>query len=300
MKGITVIVLAILLFGSCSTVLANPPLVPPVQYEQFCEAQKVSGTGVIDVSTSVIDKKIALEYQNMMAGNGDIELDSENAYSQNADKLKRNITSVNGGNESGLNLYEKTKLTYAGDDPLTGGKYLNSKAFYGGIGANVREMFSVNEMEKDETSFFASTTPYQPAPIYDQCARTEGNCKVESQDINASSDDAAQQPILLDRKEIDPEDLIGKLKDAGRDTEKVERLMTSKDEVYIPSHLIGIETTNSFNGTWGTDATWHKIFYKDIKAQEMFTGTFEAEKTIKFHENPVPDNIHPPCLGIDC
>jgi hypothetical protein len=265
MKGIAiVVVLAIFLFGSCSTVLANPPLIPPVQYEQFCEAQKVSGTGVIDVSTSVIDKKIALEYQNILAGNGDIELDSEHAYSQDADKLKRNITSVNGGNESGLNLFEKTKMTYAGDDPLTGGKYLNSKAFYGGIGANVQEMFSVNEMEKDETSFFASTTPYQ----------SKGN--------------------------VCPENLIKKLKEASRNTTEVESLMTANNEVYIPSHLIGIETKNSFNGTWGTDATWHKIFYKDIKAHEMFTGTFEAEKTIKFHENPVPDNIHPPCLGIDC
>jgi hypothetical protein len=32
----------------------------------------------------------------------------------------------------------------------------------------------------------------------------------------------------------------------------------------------------------------------------MFTGTFEAEKTIKFHENPVPEREHAPCEGIDC
>jgi hypothetical protein len=267
MKGVVLVVamLAVALIGGCSTVLANPPLVPPIQYEQFCEAQKVAGTGVIDVSTSIVDKKIALEYYNTMAGDGDLELDSEHAYSQDADKLKRNVTSVNGGNQSGLNLYETTKMTYTGATPLTGGKYLNSKAFYGGIGANVQEMFSVNEMEKDETSFFASTTPYEP------------------------------------KTNVSPEDLIGKLKDAGRDTAMVEELMTAKkDSVYIPSHLIGIETKNSFNGTWGTDATWHKIFYKDIKAHEMFTGTFEAEKTIKFHENPVPDKINTPCEGIDC
>jgi hypothetical protein len=307
MKGIAIaVVLAIFLIGSCGTVLANPPLIPPIQYEQFCEAQKVSGTGIIDVSTSVIDKKIALEYQNTMAGEGDIELDSEHAYSQDADKLKRNITSINGGDESGLNLYEATKLTYAGDTPLAGGKYLNSKAFYGGIGADVREMFSVYEMEKDETSFFASTTPYQPAPNGVPCEGLECSRMVsESIDTNASSDDAAmnQQPqssSSLNGNGIRPEDLIGMLKDAGRDTEKVERLMTSKYGVYIPSHLIGIETKNSFNGTWGTDATWHKIFYKDIKAHEMFSGVFEAEKTIKFHENPVPDKIPASCEGIDC
>jgi hypothetical protein len=124
-------------------------------------------------------------------------------------------------------------------------------------------MFSVNEMEKDETSFFASTTPYQP-------------------------------------NNVSPEDLLVDLKNAGRNTTAVEELMTANNGVYIPSHLIGIETKNSFNGTWGTDATWHKIFYKDIKAHEMFTGTFEAEKTIKFHENPVPEKTNIPCEGIDC
>ena len=60
-----------------------------------------------------------------------------------------------------LNLIQTTKLTYAGETPLTGGKLLNSKAFYGGIGANVQELFSVNEMEQDQTAFFASTTPYE-------------------------------------------------------------------------------------------------------------------------------------------
>ena len=102
MKGVVgIVVLAIALMGLCGTVMANPPIVPPVQYEQFCENHKVSGTGIIDVSTSVIDKKIALEYFNTMNGDGDLELDQETAYSQNADKLKRNVSSVNGGNESG-------------------------------------------------------------------------------------------------------------------------------------------------------------------------------------------------------
>ena len=259
MKGAVIVVLAIALMGLCGTVMANAPIVPPVQFEQFCDNQKVSGTGVIDVSNSVIDKKIALEYYNTMNGDGDLELDQETAYSQDADKLKRNVSSVNGGNESNLNLVQATKMTYKGDTPLTGGKMLNSKAFYGGIGANVQELYSVNEMEQDETAFFSSTTPYNP---------TNG---------------------------MTPQNLVGALKSAGRDTDAVGQLMGSN-----PAHLVGIETKNTFNGTWGTDATWHKIFYKDIKAHEMFTGTFEAEKTIKFHENPVPEKERLACDGIDC
>ena len=299
MKGVIVVafMVAIALMGGCGIVLANPPLIPPVQYEQFCEAQKVSGTGIIDVSTSIIDKKIALEYYNTMAGDGDLELDSEHAYSQDAEKLKRNIASVNGGNQSGLNLYETTKMTYAGETPLTGGKYLNSKAFYGGIGADVQEMFSVNEMEKDETSFFASTTPYQPAD--EKMKPCHGpNCRDPALMEKCEGPDCPDHDHRM--RNVSPEDLIKKLKEAGRDTEEVEDLMTASNEIYVPSHLIGIETKTSFNGTWGTDAKWHKIFYKDIKAHEMFTGTFEAEKTIKFHENPVPDQIQPPCDGIDC
>jgi hypothetical protein len=259
MKGVVIaIVLTAFLIGCCSTGLATPPVVPPVQYEQFCENQKVSGTGVIDVSTSIVDKKIALEYYNVMSGDGDLELDQEHAYSQNADKLRRAVSSVNDGKKSNLNLFENTKLTYSGTTPLVGAKYLNSKKFYGGIGAEVQEMFAVTEMEKDQTSFFVSTTPYNPP------------CNT-------------------------PEKLIDNLKDAGRDTDAVASLMGNN-----PAHLIGIETKNTFNGTWGTDAKWHQIFYKDIKAHEMFTGQFEAEKTIKFHENPVPEEVHEACEGIDC
>ena len=138
MKGVIVAVALVLAQLLCCTVMANPPLVAPIQYEQFCEEQKVSGNGVIDVSTSIIDKKLALEYFNNMAGDGDLELDQEHAYSQDSDKLKRSIDSVNGGNESELNLYEKTKLTYSGETPLVGTKSLQSKAFYGGIGAKVQ------------------------------------------------------------------------------------------------------------------------------------------------------------------
>jgi uncharacterized repeat protein (TIGR01451 family) len=234
----------------------------PIQYGQFCEAQKISGTGIIDVSTSMYDKKIALEYYNSMNGQGDIELDQEHAYSENADKLKRNINSVNGGNESTLNLYENLNLIYSGAQPLQGEKFIHSKAFYGGIGAQIREAFSVKDMEKEEVSFFAQTMPYQP---HDGLRNFRNG---------------------LDR--------------AGRETEIVDSLMKTRENISNPAYLIGIETKNTFNGTWGTDASWRKIFHKEISAHEMFKGTFEAEKQIKFHEYPVEEMKHMACDGIDC
>jgi hypothetical protein len=236
----------------------RPPMDQPVQFEQFCEAKKVSGQGVIDSGTSIIDKELALEYNDVMTGNGDLELDQEQAYSQNSDKLKRNIDAVNGGNESNLNLFEKSSLTYSGEDPLVGGKYLNSREFYGGIGADVKEVFSASQMEKEQTTFF-STMPEEA---------------VQKKGSNT---------------------FIGQLDAAGRNTSKSSDIMGNNS-----AYLIGMEISSTFNGTWGTDATWRKIFYKDIKAHQLFTGTFEAVKTIKFHENPVPDKIHVPCEGIDC
>jgi len=291
MKGVVVAMLIAALLACCGIVAATPPIVSPVQYEQFCESQKVSGTGVIDVSTSIVDKKIALEYYNAMAGDGDLELNQENAYSQNADKLKRNISSVNGGQESNLNLYNNEKITYSGSTPLSGGKYLKSKAFYGGMGADIQETFSVNQMEKDQTTFFTSTAPYNPTkpcnPVPSCPLMSDGS---GPQIYPMYYPDGSGAP-----SSYSPEQLVKDLKSAGRDQDKVKELMGDN-----PAHLIGMETKNTFNGTWGTDATWHKIFYKDIKAHEMFTGQFEAEKTIKFHENPVPEKEHAPCEGIDC
>ena len=293
MKGVVIaaaLVLAQLL--CCCTVLANPPLVPPVQYEQFCEAQKVSGTGQIDVSTSIVDKKLALEYYNNMAGDGDLELDQEHAYAQNSDKLQRNISSVNGGNKSQLNLYESTKMTYSSPDTtLDGVKFLHSKEFYGGIGAKVQESFSVYEMEKDEQAFFVSTTPYNPTVTEEKPAVSQDYLQLLA--LYYPQEYAAY--MAEEKHTITPEQLIKELKEAGRDTDRVAELMGNN-----PAHLIGIETKNSFNGTWGTDASWHKIFYKDIKSHEMFSGIFEAEKLLKFHENPVPEVVTVPCDGIDC
>ena len=234
MKGVIAILLALAL--ACGPAVAKPPLKEPIQYEQFCENVLVSGTGYIDMATSIVDKKIALEYYNMMTGDGTLEMDSTHVYSQEPNRLYRNVTNYayddleNATKNVSLNFFENTKLTYDSDRaPLQGGKFVNSKAFYGGIGANIQEMFSVNQMEKDQTVFFGSTK----------------NSTI--------------------------------------------------------THTVGLQTLNSFNGTWGTDASMHKIFYKDIRSHELFSGQFEVQKEIKFHENPVaePGRVRP-CAGIDC
>lgn len=210
MKGVAVVV-AVLIFisGLCS---GNPPIKEPVQFEQLCNNLKVTGSGAVEMSTSMVDKRIALEYFNSLAGDGNMEMDSERVLSEAAYKVKRDTGS---NNSSSLNLFENSKITYSGETPLTGDKLMRSKSFYGGIGATVKETFSVKEMEADLKSYLGTTS-------------------------TASS-----------------------------------------------AHIIGQDTKSTFDGSWATETDWHKIFDKNIKSRQAFSGKFEMDKQIKLHEKAV-------------
>lgn len=212
----------------------------PEQYEQFCEAQKIEGTGVVDISTSLVNKKIALVFNEAMAGEGDISLEAERAMSERAGKLLRPVGEEK---EMPLNFYESTKMAYTGQTPLTGVKEISSRKLYGGIDANVNEAFSVSEIERESSGFLATT------------------------DVTSGSKNGTEAATL-------------KLKS--------------------PAMLVGIDTKNAFNGTWGTDSSWHEIFQKNILAHQRFTGKFEADKLIKLHEKVAPGKEKRGCDGIDC
>ncbi len=160
MKGVLVAIAFVL---ACGLVLAKPPIDEPEQYEQFCESQLVSGSGLIEAEMTITDRSVALEYRNVMSGDGNIDMDAVHVYSQNADKLVRNLTdcedpaNLDGTSPKKLNFYDNVKMIYDGITPLEGGKFLNSRGLYGGIDANVIETFSVNRIEKDQTAYFGST-----------------------------------------------------------------------------------------------------------------------------------------------
>jgi len=133
----------------------------PLQYEQFCESQLVEGSGYLDLKTSVLDKKLAMDYQNRIFGEGDIGLESAQAYSQEPNKLTRpikNCSDPNGTTLQKLNFFENTKLVYAGPTPLVGSRSIRSLERYGGIGADIHENFSARRMEADQTMFLAQTS----------------------------------------------------------------------------------------------------------------------------------------------
>jgi hypothetical protein len=220
-------------------VFATPAITEQIQDGDFCNRLKVTGTGTFEVSVSVKDRQLALEYYNFMYGDGDLEMDSGTVEAQRAAKLP----GMENGPAVPLNLWESNKLTYSGKTPMVGAKYINSKAFWGGIGAEITESFSVTEMEREGSSYFASTNPAS---------------------------------YITDPK-------------------KIEEMLKSS-----PVHTVGIQTKNSFNGTWQTDARMHKMFSKDLKVHESFTGKFEVEKMIKFRESSVEEKKQSGCDGIDC
>jgi len=230
--------LLIFLF-SLEPIYATPALIEQVQDGEFSNRLKVTGTGTFEVGVSVKDRHLALEYDNFMYGDGDLEMDTGTVEAQRAAKLP----GMGNGSAVPLNLYENTKLTYSGKTPMVGMKYINSKAFWGGIGAEITETFSVTEMEREGSSFFASTNPAS---------------------------------YMTDPNKI------------------AEMLKAS------PVHTVGMDTKNSFNGTWQTDARMHKMFSKDLKVHEAFTGKFDVEKRLVFRENPVEEKKQSGCDSIDC
>jgi len=231
------VAIALLLFSLITTVSGTPALTEPFQDGEFCNRLKVTGTGTFEVGVSVVDRTLALEYYNILYGDGDLEMDTSTAEAERSAKLHPT------DNATPLNLYESSKLTYSGKTPMVGMKYVHSKSFWGGIGAEVMESFQVTEMDREGSTFFASTNPASylkdPAAIREALARS-------------------------------------------------------------PVHTVGIETKNAFNGTWETNARMHKMFSKDVKVHESFTGRFEVEKLLKFHENPVAEPSQWSCDGIDC
>ena len=220
-------------------VFATPAITEPVQDGDFCNALKVTGTGAFEVGVSVKDRQLALEYYNFMYGDGDLEMDSGTVQAQRAATLP----GMDNGSAVPLNLWESNRLTYSGKTAMVGTKYIHSKAFWGGIGAEITESFSVTEMEREGSSYFASTNPASYMT----------------------------------------------------DPRKIEEMLKAS-----PVHTVGLQTKNSFNGTWQTDARMHKMFSKDLKVHESFTGKFEVEKMIKFRESPVQEKKQSGCESIDC
>ena len=203
----------------------SPAISEQAQSEDFYNRVRASGTGYFEVGSSVVDRRMGLEYYSFMYGDGRLEMDSKSGVSTKA----TNVYGTLNGSDVPLNLLEDLKISYSGETPMVGMKYIHSNDFYGGIGAEVQEFFEVTEMERIQTTYFAST------------------------DAASHVSDPANATAI-------------------RSTS--------------PAHLVGMDVASSFNGTWQSDYRWHKIFYKDMKEHQTFSGVFDVERSLRFHENP--------------
>ncbi|MBN1324416.1 MAG: DUF11 domain-containing protein, partial [Methanotrichaceae archaeon] len=131
----------------------HPEINVEKQYEQFCFSTRVRGEGTSEVSTSVVDKKIALDYHVSMVGDGRIEMETDQLMSEESDRLGRNISLLNDTSESKANFIESSRLAYDGAVPLVGERSITSREFDGGMGAGLDESFSASRVERNQTIF---------------------------------------------------------------------------------------------------------------------------------------------------
>ncbi len=101
---------------------------------------KISGTGTIDLGTSVIDRKDGFEYYNSMQGDGHLEMGHGNGTAPEG-----------GGHAKGFG--SGVKIAYSGEVPLVGLKQVQSKSLADGTKNSFQESFSVNEMESEQSSY---------------------------------------------------------------------------------------------------------------------------------------------------
>jgi hypothetical protein len=80
----------------------------------------MSGSGNVDMSTSAIDKRTALDYSSALSGNGDLEMNPENVLSESARNLTRNIRFIREIRPSNLTLFDSSKVTYSCTRPWYG------------------------------------------------------------------------------------------------------------------------------------------------------------------------------------
>ena len=158
------IVLAALVIATfmVGTVAAMQPIPDTYQPEYFKEKTCVQGTGVFEISKTIVNKAIAIEVEERIAGNGTFAMDSTEIMSEF-------------NNKTGLN-YEHNKMIQFSDGFMIGEGMYTSPAFHGGTGAMVEELFAVTEMQKIETVgiFSMAEVSANQTLVYDTCDQFKG------------------------------------------------------------------------------------------------------------------------------
>ena len=203
------IVLAALVIATfmVGTVAAIQPIPDVYQPEYFKEKSCVQGTGTFMISKTIVDKAIAIEVEELIAGDGNFAMDSTEILSEF-------------NNESGLNYEHKKMIQYdnGGDIRLSmqGLERYTSPSFHGGTGAMVEEFFNVAALQKIETVeiFTMANVSSNQSLVFDTCDQFKGTwgtnaewkktCKKDIELAQVFTGDFAVQKRLVFEEHVMP------------------------------------------------------------------------------------------------
>ena len=202
------IVLAALVIATfmVGTVAAIQPIPDVYQPEYFKEKSCVQGTGNFMISKTIVDKAIAIEVEELIAGKGEFAMDSTEILSEF-------------NNDMGLNYEHKKMIQYNAiedGDIMTGFEMYTSPAFHGGTGAKVEEFFNVVALQKIETVgiFTMADVSSNQSLDFDTCDQFVGTwgtnaewkktCKKDIELAQVFTGDFAVQKRLLFEEHVMP------------------------------------------------------------------------------------------------
>jgi hypothetical protein len=139
------IVLAALVIATfmVGTVAAMPPIIPPDQEQYFTEKSCVQGSGIFSIEKSIVDKAVAIDVYELIAGEGNFAMTSEERLNESA---------VDPTDEANYQHTKMIQFDIIGfpEGGMMGTEMYSSPSFHKGTGASVTEFFAVEEMQKCE------------------------------------------------------------------------------------------------------------------------------------------------------
>ena len=249
MKKMKIILAAlVILTFFVGTVAAMNAKNPPDQREKFREDCAVQGIGYIEYDKIILDKAIAVDVEEHMAGqtgangsfamtiteilNEGVRLNCNDGYNCSANGSRTSVMDPIYGSEDSpvMTNFECKKMVQFEGEALVGNARYNNPGFHGGINAEVIETYAVVELQKDETVKMTTTATFdKEAHELDNWAACVPNPPYNANELN-------------------------------------------------------FDTKNAFVGEWGTDSSWQKVCSKDVVHHQFFSGDFQVDKNLVFIE----------------
>lgn len=177
MKKIGIILAALIItMFFVGLVAAMPANNPPDQREKFREDSAVQGSGYIEYDKIILDKEIAVDVEEHMAGQTGVNGSFAMTITEILNEGVRLNCSGNGncytipditdpiyGDEHSpvMTNFDCKKMVQFEGDILVGDARYSNPGFHGGMNAQVTENYQVMELQKDEKVTMTTTATYE-------------------------------------------------------------------------------------------------------------------------------------------